>query len=170
MLRSLCFVSLNLPACHICSTLWLMFIYLTRWSRQLKWRRDENACLSKAKHHLSILISATELPTLADKVGENSGDLVSFNSPNRTAKKKRLLLRAPSQHPSVCLVACMRFNMTDARFYIFHFLTLLCFFKVAICFNKCWMEMSRSKFRDHLWTLSTTAAAAKTWKYKKVKK
>lgn len=47
--------------------------------------RDENAHLSEAKHHLSILISAAEMQTLTDIVEENSGDFVSFNSPKLPA-------------------------------------------------------------------------------------
>lgn len=135
MLRSLCFVSLNLPACHICSTQWLLFIYLTWWCRQLKWRRDENAHLSEAKHHLSILISVAEMPTPADMGGENSGDFVCFNSPNSPAKKKKKkkMLCALSQHPSVCSVACMHVILIlDVYLVIFEFYFIVIFY-VAIC-------------------------------------
>lgn len=122
MLRSLCFVSLNLPAWHVCSTRWLMFIYLTRWKRQRKWRRDENARLSEAKRHLSILISAAEMPTLAGKVGENSGDFVSFNSPNRTDKKRECCnARCRGILSSVRLPAYMRSDTIKTRIYFARF-------------------------------------------------
>lgn len=49
------------------------------------------------------------MPALADKRGrENSGDFAPFNSPNRAAKKKKVLLRKVSQYSFVYSNACMR--------------------------------------------------------------